>query len=214
MIITAKTQRDLDGKMVISTIVVPKDAPGFKVGQKYEKMGMRAGATHELFFDDCRVPQDFLLGDINKGFAQHLTVLQTGRITVGAIATGIAQACFDEAIAFTRKSFQDNQSLFTSQRIPFNLADIAMGIELSRTMYLKAAWLKDKGEKHILEAHYAKLFCSETATKITSEVLKILSPDGYLDKYPISRYFRQAKLFEIIEGTSEMQRLVIARELM
>ena len=214
VIITAKTQRDLDGKMVISTIVVPKDAPGFKVGQKYEKMGMRAGATHELFFDDCRVPQDFLLGDINKGFAQHLTVLQTGRITVGAIATGIAQACFDEAIAFTRKSFQDNQSLFTSQRIPFNLADIAMGIELSRTMYLKAAWLKDKGEKHILEAHYAKLFCSETATKITSEVLKILSPDGYLDKYPISRYFRQAKLFEIIEGTSEMQRLVIARELM
>jgi alkylation response protein AidB-like acyl-CoA dehydrogenase len=140
--------------------------------------------------------------------------LQTGRITVGAIATGIAQACFDEAITFTRKSLQGNQSLFTSQRIPFNLADIAMGIELSRTMYLKAAWLKDKGKKHTLEAHFAKLFGSETATKITSEVLKILSPYGYLDKYPISRYFRQAKLFEIIEGTSEMQRLVIARELL
>jgi short/branched chain acyl-CoA dehydrogenase len=214
VIITAKTQRDLDSKTVISTFVVPKDAPGFKVGQKYEKMGMRAGATHELFFDDCRIPREFLLGDINKGFAQHLTVLQTGRITVGAIATGIAQACFDEAIAFTRKSFKGNRSLFTSQRVPFNLADIAMGIELSRTMYLKAAWLKDKGEKHTLEAHFAKLFCSETATKITSEVLKILSPYGYLDKYPISRYFRQAKLFEIIEGTSEMQRLVIARELM
>ena len=214
VIITAKTQRESDGKTVISTIVVPKDASGFKVGQKYEKMGMRAGATHELFFDDCRVPRDFLLGDINKGFAQHLTVLQTGRITVGAIATGIAQACFDEAIAFTRKSLQGNQSLFTSQRVPFNLADIAMEIELSRTMYLKAAWLKDKGEKHTLEAHFAKLFGSETATKITSEVLKILSPYGYLDKYPISRYFRQAKLFEIIEGTSEMQRLVIARELL
>jgi alkylation response protein AidB-like acyl-CoA dehydrogenase len=214
VIITAKTQRESDGKMVISTIVVPKDASGFKVGQKYEKMGMRAGATHELFFDDCRVPRDFLLGDINKGFAQHLTVLQTGRITVGAIATGIAQACFDEAIAFTRKSLQGNQSLFTSQRVPFNLADIAMEIELSRTMYLKAAWLKDKREKHTLEAHFAKLFGSETATKITSEVLKIFSPYGYLDKYPISRYFRQAKLFEIIEGTSEMQRLVIARELL
>jgi alkylation response protein AidB-like acyl-CoA dehydrogenase len=214
VIITAKTQRESDGKMVISTIVVPKDASGFKVGQKYEKMGMRAGATHELFFDDCRVPREFLLGNIDKGFAQHLTVLQTGRITVGAIATGIAQACFDEAIAFTRKSFQGDQPLFTSQRVPFNLADIAMGIELSRTMYLKAAWLKDKGEKHTLEAHFAKLFGSETATKITSEVLKILSPYGYLDKYPISRYFRQAKLFEIIEGTSEMQRLVIARELM
>ena len=214
VIITAKTQRESDRKMVISTIVVPKDAPGFKVGQKYEKMGMRAGATHELFFDNCCVPRDSLLGDIDKGFAQHLTVLQTGRITVGAIATGIAQACFDEAIAFTRDRLQGPQSLFEYQRIPFNLADIAMRIELSRTMYLKAAWLKDQGKKHTLEAHFAKLYCSETATKITSEVLKILSPYGYLDKYPISRYFRQAKLFEIIEGTSEMQRLVIARELM
>ena len=213
-IITAKTERESDGKTVISTIIVPKDAPGFKVGQKYEKMGMRAGATHELFFDDCRVPRDFLLGDIDKGFAQHLTVLQTGRITVGAIATGIAQACYDEAITFTRKMFQGDRSLFTSQRVPFKLADIAMRIELSRTMYLKAAWLKDKGERHTLEAHFSKLYCSETATKITAEVLKIFSPYGYLDKYPISRYFKQAKLFEIIEGTSEMQRLVIARELM
>ena len=214
VIITAKTQRESDGKTVISTIIVPKDAPGFKVGQKYEKMAMHAGATHELFFDNCCVPRDYLLGDIDKGFAQHLTVLQTGRITVGAIATGIAQACYDEVIAFTKKRFQGNQSLLTSQRVPFKLADIAMRIELSRTMYLKAAWLKDQGERHILESHFAKLYCSETATKITSEVLKIFSPYGYLDEYPISRYFKQAKLFEIIEGTSEMQRLVIARELM
>ena len=214
VIITAKTQREFDGKTVISTFVVPNDAPGFTVGQKYEKMGMRAGATHELFFDNCRIPRVFLLGDINKGFAQHLTVLQTGRITVGAIATGLAQACFDEAIDFTRDGFRDPQSLFEYQSVHFTLADIAMRIELSRTMYLKAAWLKDQGKKHTLEAHFAKLFCSETATKITSEVLNIFSPYGYLDEYSISRYFRQAKLFEIIEGTSEMQRLVIARELM
>jgi alkylation response protein AidB-like acyl-CoA dehydrogenase len=214
VIITAKTQRESDGKTIICTIIVPKDAPGFKVGQKYEKMAQRGSATHELYFDDCRVPRDFLLGDTNRGFAQHLTVLQTGRITVGAMTTGLAQACFDEAIAFIRQGSQGNQSLFTSQRVPFKLADIAMRIELCRTMYLKAAWLKDQGERHTLEAHFAKLYGSETATKIASEVLRIFSPYGYLDEYPISRYFKQAKLFEIVEGTSEMQRLVIARELL
>jgi alkylation response protein AidB-like acyl-CoA dehydrogenase len=214
VIITAKTQRKSDGKTIICTIIVPKDAPGFKVGQKYEKMAQRGSATHELYFDDCRVPRDFLLGDTNRGFAQHLTVLQTGRITVGAMTTGLAQACFDEAIAFIRQGSQGNQSLFTSQRVPFKLADIAMRIELCRTMYLKAAWLKDQGERHTLEAHFAKLYGSETATKIASEVLRIFSPYGYLDEYPISRYFKQAKLFEIVEGTSEMQRLVIARELL
>ncbi len=214
VIITAKTQRDLDGKTVISTIVVPKDAPDFKVGQKYEKMAMHAGATHELFFDDCRVPRDFLLGNINRGFAQHLAVLETGRISIAAMSTGIAQACYDEAITFYRQRSHSPRSFLESQRVPFKLADIAMRIELSRNMYLKAAWLKDQGERHRLEAHFAKLYASETATKIATEVLKIFSPFGYLDEYPISRYFRQAKLFEIVEGTSEMQRLVIARELM
>lgn len=214
VIITAKTQRESDGKTIICTIIVPKDAPGFKVGQKYEKMAQRAGATHELFFDDCRVPRDYLLGDIERGFAQHLAVLQTGRISVGAIATGLAQACFDEVIAFARKRLQVDQSLSTSQRVPFKLADMAMKIELSRTMYLKAAWLKDQGRRHILESHFAKLYASETATKIAVEVLKIFSPYGYMDEYPVGRYFRQAKLFEIVEGTSEMQRLIIARALM
>jgi alkylation response protein AidB-like acyl-CoA dehydrogenase len=214
VIITAKTQRESDGKTIICTILVPKDAPGFTVGQKYEKMAQRGTATHELFFDDCRVPRDFLLGDINRGFAQHLAVLQTGRISIGALTTGLAQACFDEAIAFIRQGSQGNQSLFTSQRIPFKLADMAMRIELSRTMYLKAAWLKDQGEIHTLEAHFAKLYGSETATRIAAEVLKIFSPYGYLDEYPISRYFKQAKLFEIVEGTSEIQRFVIARGLL
>jgi short/branched chain acyl-CoA dehydrogenase len=214
VIITAKTQRESDGKTIICTIIVPKDAQGFKVGQKYEKMAQRGSANHELFFDDCRVPREFLLGDINRGFAQHLTVLQTGRISIAAIATGLAQACFDEAMAFIRQGSQGNRSLFRSQRVPFKLADIAMRIELSRTMYLKAAWLKDQEERHALEAHFAKLYGSETATTIAAEVLKIFSPYGYLDEYPISRYFKQAKLFEIVEGTSEMQRLIIARALL
>lgn len=214
VIITAKTQRESDGKEIICTIIVPEDTPGFQVGEKYEKLGMQAGATHELFFNDCRVPRDYLLGDIERGFAQHLTVLQTGRISVGAIATGLAQACLDEAIAFTRDRLPIDQSFSSSQRIPFKLADMSMSIELSRTMYLKAAWLKDQGRRHTLESHFAKLYGSETATEIAAEALKILSPYGYLDEYPISRYFRQIKLFEIVEGTSEMQRLIIARELL
>jgi len=214
VIITAKTQVQSDEKEIICTIVVPKDVPGFQVGEKYEKLGMRAGATHELVFNDCRVPRSYLLGDTKKGFAQHLTVLQTGRISVAAIATGLAQACFDEAIAFTRRRPQVDKYLSTSQRIPFKLADIAMRIELSRNMYLKAAWLKDQGRKHRLEAQFAKLYGSETATEIVAEVLKIFGPYGYLDEYPISRYFKQAKLWEIVEGTSEMQRLIIARELL
>jgi len=214
VIITAKTQIETAGTTVISAIIVPKDAPGFTVGKKYEKLAMRASATHELFFDDCRVPKDYLLGDIKRGFAQHLAVLQTGRINVGAIATGLAQACFDEALTFVKQGSRGHQSLFKSQRIPFKLADMAVSIELSRNMYLKAAWLKDQGEEHTLEAHFAKLFASETATKIATEVLKIFSPYGYLEEYPISRYFKVAKLWEIVEGTSEMQRLIIARELL
>jgi alkylation response protein AidB-like acyl-CoA dehydrogenase len=214
VIITAKTQRESDGKEIICTIIVPKGTIGFQVGQKYEKLGMRAAATHELIFNDCRVPRDYLLGDIERGFAQHLTVLETGRISVAAIATGLAQACLDEAINFTRSKIQSDKSFSSSQRIPFKLADTAMKVELSRNMYLKAAWLKDQGRKHRLEAHFAKLYGSETATEIATEVLKIFSPYGYLDEYPISRYFKQIKLFEIVEGTSEMQRLIIARDLL
>ena len=214
IIITAKTRFEQNGKITISTLIIPKDAPGFTVGQRYEKMGFHASATHEVFLDDCRIPKDYLLGDINKGLAQHLSVLQTGRISVAAISTGLAQACLDEALAFTTQRYRSRQSLFGSQTIPFKIADIAMTIELSRTMYLKAAWLKDRGKDYTLEAHFAKLFATETAKKIASDVLNIYGLFGCLEENPISRYFKVAKLFEIVEGTSEMQRLVISRELL
>ncbi len=214
VIVAAKTRRESDGKDVICTIIVPTDSPGYKVGGKYEKLGMRATSNHELFFDDCRVPRDYLLGDISKGFSYQMSSLQAGRIAIGALSTGLAQACFDEAFTFIRKRIKGRQSLFDSQAVPFMLADIAMRIELSRNMYLKAAWLKDQGENHTMEAHFAKLYASETATRIASEVLQIFSPHGCLEEYPIARFFRGAKLNEIVEGTSEMQRLIIARELL
>lgn len=214
VIVAAKTMRESDRREVICTIIVPTDSPGFKVGRKYEKLGMRATSNHELFFDDCRVPRENLLGDINKGFSHHMSSLQAGRIAVAALSTGFAQACYDEAFSLAAERFKDSQTIMDFETIPFALADIAMKIELSRSMYLKAAWLKDHGRRHILEAHFAKLYASETATEISSAVLKMFSPYGYLENRPIARYFRQAKLNEIVEGTSEMQRLIIARELL
>jgi alkylation response protein AidB-like acyl-CoA dehydrogenase len=214
VLVIAKTRRDSDGKGIICMIVVPADTPGFTVGRKYEKLGMRATSNHELFFDNCRVPEDYLLGDMDKGFSHQLTSLQTGRIALASISTGLSQACLDEAMALTKRKYRKGPSLFDSQTIPFLLADIAMTVELSRTMYLKAAWLKDQGMNHTMEASFAKLYASETATKTVAEVLKMFSPQGYLEEYPIARYFRQIKLNEIVEGTSEMQRLVIARELL
>ena len=214
VIVAAKTKMKSSGKRTISTIIVPTDTPGFTVGQKYEKMGQRAVPSPELVFDDCRVPKDFLLGDMEKGLSQRLFGLQTGRIAIGAIATGFAQACFDEALRFYGRKYVGQPSLFASQRDPFKLADIAMRIELCRTMYQKAGWLKDQGEPHILEASFAKLYNAETATNIANEVMRMCSPYGYLERYPISRYFRVAKLHEIVEGTTEMQKLIIARELL
>ncbi len=214
VIVIAKTRRESDGREIISMIVVPTDTPGYTVGRKYEKLGMRATSNHELFFDHCRVPRDYLLGDMEKGFSHQVTSLQTGRIAMGAISTGLSQACLDEAIALIRGKFEKTSSLFDSQAVPFKLADIAVGVELSRLMYLKAAWLKDQGENYTREASFAKLYGSETATRTAAEVLKIFAPQGYLEEYPIARFFRQIKLNEIVEGTSEMQRLVIARELL
>ena len=214
VIVAARTNRPSDGKDVICTIIVPTDTPGFKVGRRYEKLGMRATSNHELFFDDCRVPKENLLGDINKGFTHHMSSLQAGRIAVAALSTGFAQACYDDAFLFVKRRFNNPKAIMDSETLPFSLADIAMKIELSRLMYLKAAWLKDRGRPHNLEAHFAKLYASETATDIATEVLKIFSPKGHFENHPVARYFRQAKLNEIVEGTSEMQRLIIARELL
>ena len=214
VIVMAKVRTEPHGKFSIATIVVPKDSSGFSLGQRYEKMSYHSSATHEILFDKCQVPEDYLLGDINKGFNQHLIVLETGRISVAAMSTGLAQACLDQALDAVRSAYASPRDIMASETVPFMLADISMSIELSRNMYLKAAWLKDQGENHTLEAHYAKLYASETASKITSDVLKILGPSGSLSGQPIATRFLMAKLNEIVEGTSEIQRLVIARELL
>jgi alkylation response protein AidB-like acyl-CoA dehydrogenase len=195
----------------ISTFIVPKDAPGFKLGEKYRKMAMHASATHEVILNNCRIPKDHLLGDPNRGFAQHLAVLETGRISIAAMAVGVAQTCMEEALRWALGRHQFGQPIFNFQAIQFKLADMAVAIELARNMYLKAAWLKDHGRKHAFEASAAKLFASEMAEKVASDALHIHGGYGFMEEYPVSRYYKGIKLLQIVEGTSEVQRMLIAR---
>jgi alkylation response protein AidB-like acyl-CoA dehydrogenase len=210
--ITAITDKD-KGTRGISAIIVPTDTPGFTVKSGYEKLGLHGSNTTELFFSDVRVPERNLVGVRGEGFKQFLVVLDGGRIAIGAMGVGIAQACLDAALKYAKERVQFGQPIGKFQAIQFKLADIAMNIELARNMYLKAAWLKDTGQRYSLEANYAKLFGSEIATKAALDAIQIHGGYGYIKEFPVERYLRDAKLLEIGEGTSEVIRLVIARSL-
>jgi len=209
----AVTKQAAQGPRRISTFIVPKDAPGFVLGQRYDKIGWRGSATHEVIFDNCRVPADHLLGDPAKGFSQHLSVLQTGRISIAAMAVGAAQACLTESIAYARERVQFGKPIASFQSIQFKLADMAVAIELARNQYLKAAWLKDQGRNHAFEATAAKLFASEMLEKTASDAVQIHGGYGYMSEYPVSRFYKAAKVLQIVEGTSEVMRIILSREL-
>jgi alkylation response protein AidB-like acyl-CoA dehydrogenase len=210
LLVAAKTGRNQKGS-VISTFIVPKTAPGFKLGKRYRKMGWNASATHEVILEDCRIPRENLLGDPDRGFAQHLAVLETGRITIAAMAVGLAQGCLDEALRYAKQRVQFGRPIFNFQAVQFKLADMAVSIELARNQYLKAAWLKDQGREHTFEAVAAKLFASEMAEKAASDAYQIHGGYGFMEEYPVSRYYRGAKILQIVEGTSEVQRMLIGR---
>ena len=210
--ITAVTDKD-KGTRGISNIIVPAGTPGFVVKTGYEKLGLHGSNTTELFFDDVRVPEKNLVGVRGQGYKQFLIVLDGGRIAIGAMGVGIAQACLDAALKYAKERCQFGQPIGKFQAIQFKLADIAMNIELARNMYLKAAWLKDTGQPYSLEASYAKLFGSEMSTKAALEAIQIHGGYGYINEFPVGRYLRDSKLLEIGEGTSEVIRLVIARRL-
>ena len=210
--ITAVTDRD-KGTRGISDIIVPTESPGFTVRAGYEKLGLHGSNTTELFFDGVRVPEKNLVGVRGEGYKQFLVVLDGGRIAIGAMGVGIAQACLDAALKYAKERCQFGRPIGKFQAIQFKLADMAMNIELARNMYLKAAWLKDTGQPYSLEANYAKLFGSEMATKAALEAIQIHGGYGYINEFPVGRYLRDSKLLEIGEGTSEVIRLVIARRL-
>ncbi|WP_018130523.1 acyl-CoA dehydrogenase [Effusibacillus pohliae] len=213
VIITAVTGKTPAGKNIVSALIVPTDTPGFRVSKEYEKLGLRGSNTAELILEDVRVPKENLLGDPQKGFKQFLYTLDGGRISIGALSVGIAQAAFDAALQYAKERVQFGQAISKFQAIQFKLADMAMHIELARNMVLKAAWLKDHNRPFTKEAAMAKLFASEICMRTCDQAIQIHGGYGYMKEYPVERYLRDAKLMEIGEGTSEIQRLVIARQL-
>ena len=198
----------------VSCLVVPKNLPGFAVGKKEKKMGIRGSGTHELHFKDCRVPKENLLGTINEGFKIALAQLDGGRVGIAAQAVGIARAAFEEAVAYAKQRQQFGKALAEFQATQFKLADMAVRIEASRLLTLKAAALLSRGERATQAASMAKLFASESANRIAFDAVQIHGGNGYVREFPVERYYRDARITEIYEGTSEIQRVVISREVL
>lgn len=211
--VTAVTEFNENGRNRISAILVPTDPPGVTITSNYDKMGVRGSDTAEIVLNDVRVPRSNLLGTEHKGHPQFLQTLDGGRISIAALGVGIAQAALDKALAYAKERKQFGKSLSNFQAIQFKLADMAMEVELARNMVFKAAWLKDEGKNFSKEAAYAKLFATETATRSANQAIQIHGGYGYMREYEVERYLRDAKLLEIGEGTSEIQRLVIARQI-
>ncbi|MEQ6377368.1 acyl-CoA dehydrogenase [Bacillaceae bacterium S4-13-56] len=211
--VTAVTGKDERGKNIISAIVVPKNTMGLTITAPYDKMGVRGSNTTEIILENVKVPKENLLGDPQKGFKQFLYTLDGGRISIGALAVGIAQGALEKALAYAKERKQFGKSISSFQAIQFKLADMAMEVELARNMVHKAAWLKDQGKPFTKEAAFAKLYASEAAFRTANQAIQIHGGYGYMREYEVERMLRDAKLLEIGEGTSEIQRLVISRQL-
>lgn len=212
MALTAVTDRS-KGTKGISAFIVPTDATGFTIINNYEKLGLHASNTTEIVLENVRVPKENLLGIEGNGFKQFLATLDGGRIGIGAMAVGIAQGAYEKSLQYAKERKQFGNSLSNFQAIQFKLADIAMNIELARTMVYKAAWLKDQGRSFKKEAAMAKLFASEICMRACDQAVQIHGGYGYMKEYQVERFFRDAKLLEIGEGTSEVQRMVIAQQI-
>jgi len=209
--ITAVTGQLPDGRKEITNVIVPRGTPGYTIGQPYKKMGWKASDTRPLAFEDCMVPEENILGKRGDGFKQFMQILDAGRVAIAALSVGLAQACLDEALSYAKQRKQFNQPISKFQAIQFKLADMDTEIELARLMYYKAAWLQMQGKPYTREASMAKLFASETAKRAADQAVQIHGGYGFMDEYPVSRYWRSVKVNEIGEGTSEVQRLVIAK---
>lgn len=201
------------GKKQISSIIVPTDSTGFTISEPYEKMGLNSSNTTELILQDVQVPKEYLLGVEGEGFKQFLVTLDGGRIGIAAMAVGIAQAAYTKALKYAKERKQFGQAISSFQVTQFKLADMALKIELARNMVYKAAWLKDQQKTFTKEAAMAKLYATEIAMEIAREAIQIHGGYGYMKEFEVERYLRDAKLLEIGEGTSEVQRMVIARQI-
>ncbi|WP_405581820.1 acyl-CoA dehydrogenase family protein [Streptomyces sp. NBC_01190] len=211
--VTAVTGRTEEGKPRISSIIVPSGTPGFTVSKKYSKVGWNASDTRELSFADCRVPAANLLGAEGRGYAQFLRILDEGRIAISALATGLAQGCVDESLAYARTREAFGRPIGANQAIQFKIADMEMRAYTARLAWRDAAARLVHGEPFKKEAALAKLYSSEIAVTNAREATQIHGGYGFMNEYPVARMWRDSKILEIGEGTSEVQRMLIAREL-
>jgi short-chain 2-methylacyl-CoA dehydrogenase len=211
--ITAVTGEQAGGDKELSAIIVPSDTPGFEVGKSYRKVGWRASDTHELAFTDCRVPEGNLLGERGKGFAQFLKTLDDGRIAVGALSVGLAQGCLEESVKYATERQAFGRPIGAFQSLQFKIADMKVAVETARLATYRAAWLKDMGRPYKTEAAVAKLYASEIAVTCAREAVQVHGGYGFMEEFPVARYYRDSKVLEIGEGTSEIMRHLIARDL-
>jgi short/branched chain acyl-CoA dehydrogenase len=211
--ITATTGELPDGHKEISAIIVPHGTPGFEVGKSYRKIGWHASDTHELSFNDCRVPEENLLGERGRGFANFLRTLDDGRIAVAALGVGLAQGCLDESVKYAKEREAFHRPIGAFQGIQFKLADMRVRVETARLATYRAAWLRDQGRPFKAAAAVAKLYSSEIAVTCAREAVQIHGGYGYMEEFAVARYYRDSKILEIGEGTSEIMRRVIARDL-
>ncbi len=212
--ITARTDAPgSTGKPEISTIIVPAGTPGFDVQPPYRKMGWHASDTHGLTFTDCRVPAANLLGERGRGFANFLAILDDGRVAIAALAVGVIQACLEQSVQYAKDRNAFGKPIGSYQAVAFKCADLAVMAEQARNLTYHAAWLKDVGRPFKQEAAMAKLYATEAAVTATREATQIFGGYGFIDETPVARHYRDAKILEIGEGTSEIQRMIIARGL-
>ena len=212
--ITARTDAPgASGKPEISAIIVPAGTPGLEVQPPYRKMGWHASDTHGLTFTDCRVPEANLLGEPGRGFANFLAVLDDGRVALAALALGLIEACLEESVKYAKNRTTFGRAIGSNQAVAFKCADMAVMADTARALVYRAAWLKDMGRPFRKEAAVAKLYATEAAVTAAREATQIFGGYGFIDETLVARQYRDAKILEIGEGTSEVQRLVISREL-
>jgi butyryl-CoA dehydrogenase len=213
---TARTGSMPDGSAEISTIIIPTGTPGFTAEPAYRKLGWHLSDTHPLTFDNCRVPEANLLGPKGRGFAQFLATLDDGRVAIAALALGLARACLEHSVSYAQSRRSFGVPIGRKQGVAFQLSDLAVAVEASRLLVYKAAWLKDSGasmKEFKQAASIAKLYATEAAVTATRTATQVFGGYGFMEEYPIARFYRDAKVLEVGEGTSEVQRILIGRGL-
>ena len=212
-VVTAKTDPDA-GTRGISAFIVERGTPGFEPGRDEKKMGLKGSVTSELFFENCRIPTENLLGEENEGFKQFMTTLDAGRVAIAAMAVGLAQGAFEKSVSYAQEREQFGQPIAKFQAIQWMIADMATEIEAARLMVNRAAWLRERGERFTQEAAMAKLFATEMSERVCHQAIQIHGGYGYVQEYEVERMYRDQRLCQIGEGTNQIQRLVIARQVL